>query len=430
MPPDQKGDITDEEKDDEDITEHQVLEDVAGEVEVFHSSLETNEQEEVTESSSRPAKRTKSAKVSWKKNRKLTTPLPSGTPRPLEKTQPQLSNYSPFDLFRWFYDKDVCSLIVTELERYAKQKLDHTFTLPYAELDVFLATVLLSGYNKLSQETLYWSNDEDVGIELVKRKMSRNRFQEIKKYLHLADNDHLPQNDKLGKVKDSLQLMKRNFIQFGVFCHHISIDERMVPYYGHLLTKMFMRNKLVKFGMNIWFLTSSEGYPFSFQVYTGKDDSVNGPLGKRVVKTLTAVVEDNSNHSVYFDNFFSSTSLCRDLADKKLKCTGTIRQNRTQSCPLTHPSAMKKNERGVFETFGDGKVALCQWNYKRPVCLVSNFQETEPTSMARRWSATQRSYVYITQPHVVNAYNKYMGGVDLLDRFLSEYRPRLRSKKW
>ena len=50
--------------------------------------------------------------------------------------------------------------------------------------------------------------------------------------------------------------------------------------------------------------------------------------------------------------------------------------------------------------------------------------------MAQRWSATKRSHVYITQAHVVNAYNKYMGGMDLLDRFLSEYRPRLRSKKW
>ena len=142
--------------------------------------------------------------------------------------------------------------------------------------------------------------------------------------------------------------MKRNFIQFGAFCRHLSIDEQMFPYYGHFSTNMFMRNKPVKFGMKIWFLTSSEGYPFSFEVYTGKDDSANGPLEERVVKTLTAVLEDNSNHSVYFDNFFSSTSLCRYLADKKLKCTGTIRQNRIQSCPLTHLSAMKKNERGVF----------------------------------------------------------------------------------
>ena len=30
----------------------------------------------------------------------------------------------------------------------------------------------------------------------------------------------------------------------------------------------------------------------------------------------------------------------------------------------------------------------------------------------------------------MESYNKYMGGVDLLDRFLSEYRPQLHSKKW
>ena len=105
----------------------------------------------------------------------------------------------------------------------------------------------------------------------------------------------------------------------------------MVPYYEHFSTKMFMQNKPVKFGMKISFLTSCEGYSFSFQVNTGKDHSANGPLGERVVRTLTAVPEDNSNYSVYFDNFFNSTFFCRDLADKKLKCTGTIRQNKTQS---------------------------------------------------------------------------------------------------
>ena len=125
--------------------------------------------------------------------------------------------------------------------------------------------------------------------------------------------------------------MKRNFIQFGMFCQHLFIDEQMVPHHEHLSTKLFMRNKPVKFGMKIRFLTSSERYTFSLQVYAGKDNSANGPLGERVVKTLTAILEDNSCHSVYFDNFFSSTSFCRDLADKKLRCTGTFRQNRTQS---------------------------------------------------------------------------------------------------
>ena len=128
--------------------------------------------------------------------------------------------------------------------------------------------------------------------------MSRNTFQEIKRYLHLADID------KLAKVRPYLNLMQRNFAQFGVFSKCLSVDEQMVPYFGHFSTKMYMKNEPVKFGIKIWFLASSQGYPFAFQVYSGKSDSKEGPLGERVVNELTEVLEENSNHILYFDNFF------------------------------------------------------------------------------------------------------------------------------
>ena len=89
----------------------------------------------------------------------------------------------------------------------------------------------------------------------------------------------------------------------------LSVDEQMAPYFGHFSTKMYMKNKPMKFGMKIWFLASAQGYPFAFQVYTGKSDSKEGPLGERVVNELTEVLEENSNHILYFDNFFSSTTL-------------------------------------------------------------------------------------------------------------------------
>ena len=69
---------------------------------------------------------------------------------------------------------------------------------------------------------------------------------------------------------------------------------------------------------------------------------------------------------------------------------------------------MKKQELGTFEAFGDGMIALCQWNNNKPVCVVSNFKETEPTSMVRRWSASKKCAVQIPQPQMVANYNKYM----------------------
>ena len=53
--------------------------------------------------------------------------------------------------------------------------------------ECFLSIVLLGGYNFLLQEWLCWSNDDDVGVNLVKKKMSCNMFQEIKRHFHLAD---------------------------------------------------------------------------------------------------------------------------------------------------------------------------------------------------------------------------------------------------
>ncbi|KRX43791.1 PiggyBac transposable element-derived protein 1, partial [Trichinella sp. T6] len=35
-----------------------------------------------------------------------------------------------------------------------------------------------------------------------------------------------------------------------------------------------------------------------------------------------------------------------------------------------------------------------------------------------------------TMPEIVRRYNTSMGGVDILDKLLSSYRPRLRSKEW
>ena len=204
------------------------------------------------------------------------------------------------------------------------------------------------------------------------------------------------EDDKLAKIRKYLDLLNRNFTQFGVFSQNLSIDQQMVPYYRNFSTKMFMRNKLIKFGMKFWFLASSQGYPFSFQVYTGQDGSSDQPLGERAVNTLTDVLKNKRSHAVYFDNFCSSTILCRDIAMGQLKCTGTIRQNRTQICPFTS-AAMKKQERATFEAFGDGMIALCQWNDNKPVFVVNDFTEAEPTSMVRRWSASKKCAAQIPQ---------------------------------
>ena len=61
------------------------------------------------------------------------------------------------------------------------------------------------------------------------------------------------------------------------------------------------------------------------QVYTGKSDSAEGGLGKRVVVDLARRLEGKKYH-LYFDNV-SSVSLLDTLLQKGIYACGTARQN-------------------------------------------------------------------------------------------------------
>lgn len=61
--------------------------------------------------------------------------------------------------------------------------------------------------------------------------------------------------------------------------------------------------------------------------------------------------------------------------------------------------------------------------------IASNYYGVGPIQKANRWVKKEGKKT-VTQPYLVSMYNKGMGGVDVCDRMLSTYRPRLRSKKW
>ena len=88
------------------------------------------------------------------KNKKLKNAFLKDILEPLEEAHTEILYLAPYDLFKLYFDEDVYSLITIESERYVKQKLNHSFSLSEADLDVFLGIVLLSGYNSLPQERL------------------------------------------------------------------------------------------------------------------------------------------------------------------------------------------------------------------------------------------------------------------------------------
>ena len=75
-------------------------------------------------------------------------------------------------------------------------------------------------------------------------------------------------------------------------------------------------------------------------------------------------------------------------------------------------------------------MTVYQWNDSNSGLITSNFENSILMETTSRFCWKQRKRINIKQPHMISNYNKYMGGVDLLDQFLSTYRTQLQSKKW
>ena len=91
-------------------------------------------------------------------------------------------------------------LTATETKRHASQQ-NELFDLQQHEIDALIGIILLTGYISRPRQRLYWSKDDDVAIPLISRSMSRKRFEDIKKFIHFADNKNLTAGDKLAKIR-------------------------------------------------------------------------------------------------------------------------------------------------------------------------------------------------------------------------------------
>ena len=380
-------------------------------------------------------KKTESGNSIWRKKEPTYTQTTAKSKDDLSEIQ-RLYGKSAADVFSEFVTDEVLELIRDESIFYSRQKNNQNFLVTTDELRVFLAILLFSGYHTLPQENMYWEASPDAGVPFVYNAMTRNRFKEIKRYLHLNDNTEIDASDKMFKLRPYFDAMNKNFMKFAVFSAHLSLDEMMVKYYGRHSAKMYMKGKPIKFGYKIWCLTSSTGYLYQFQPYLGKDSAnENQPLGGRVITKLISVIpeDDIENHELFFDNFFTSVDTMAMLKDRKLKATGTIREGRTNKCPLREPADVVKNtERGFHDYRFDDKneVLVVRWHDNKAVSIATNYDKVTPLTQVKRFSQREKRMVNISMPHVFVEYNASMGGVDMLDKLVALYRIRIRSKKW
>ena len=340
---------------------------------------------------------------------------------------------TPTKCFERYFDDFVICHMITETLRYAKSKGDHSFSVEKVEMRAFLAILFISGYNDLPRRRMYWEKQDDVINLAVSNAMSRTRFETIMRYLHLADNENLAQNDKYAKVRPLFDLLNLRFGQYFPNEQNLSIDESMIPYYGKNSLKQHIKGKPIRFGYKQWVLATPLGYACHLEPYQGAGtgfDKQHG-LGYGVVMGLVDHLPKGPRYHIFFDNFFTSLRLLKGLSDLGIAATGTIRSNRTEKCPID-TKALNKQERGSFDFRHDREddLIVCAWNDNSVVTLASNSNTVEPLTKVARWSAKEKRRILVDQPNLIKCYNANMGGVDRLDQNIGTYRISMRSKKW
>ena len=246
---------------------------------------------------------------------------------------------TPLSIFQLFYTSDLLQTIADQSNLYAtetmrQEKLEKWVPISASDIRAFLGFQMLMGINNLPEIYDYWRKDPVYHYASVADRISRDRFREISRYLHYADNSTLSppgsdNYDRLGKVRPLLNYLQSRFMAVYTPGQQLAVDEAMIKFQGRSSLKQYMPKKPIKRGIKVWVLAdSTNGYFSRLEVYTGKKgNTTEKNLGSRVVKDLTSDFQGKW-HRVYFDNFFTSKALICDLEEVGIYGCGTARKDR------------------------------------------------------------------------------------------------------
>ena len=345
---------------------------------------------------------------------------------------------SPHDVFLHIFPLNLIEAIVFQTNLYALQKNggnSNSFTATNVkEMKTFLGINILMGVKKLPSYCDYWSSRPELRDHFISSAMTRDRFAWILGHIHLADNSIMPPKgsdnyDKLYKIRLLLETLTETFKESYKPGKNQSIDKSMIRFKGRSTLKQYMPLKPIKRGYKVWIRADESGYVCQFQIYSGKvSDIAEKDLGARVVKDLSRDLVGKGHH-IYFDNFFNSVQLEKDLQSDLIYACGTVRTNR-KGLPADMKSDKDLPQRGDLDwrVSKDGLVFL-KWKDRKIVSFLSNYHNPlDICSVPRK--EKDGSSKDIPCPNIVRDYNAHMGYVDKMDMLKSIYEIDRKSKKW
>lgn len=305
------------------------------------------------------------------------------------------------------------------------------------ELYKLIALIMYCGLVDVSSFQRYWSTKTLYHGLWARSIMSRLRFKALMSMIHVVHPGTEAENDKLRKVSSFLDHFKSKCQELYQPFQRVSIDERMVKSKHRSGIRQYIKNKPTKWGIKLWVLAdSANGYTCDFDVYIGKkaghEPSANG-LGYDVVFRLMQPLLNQGYH-LYFDNFYTSVKLIKDLFAVGVPATGTAAENRKgfPDCMKKGKEWAKREQRGNMRWQRDGVCLAQQWKDNKPVTILSSIADANEWVMVERKEKENNRWqtIRVKQPKVIENYNQYMNGVDRSDQLLAKNNAIRKCMRW
>ena len=166
---------------------------------------------------------------------------------------------SPKAVLNHFLTDSICEMVVTQSNLFAQQVMGEEKYAAWEkitvdELRAFFGLRILMGIVKFPAMAMYWSKDTALNQPEITSRISRNRFQDLTRYLHFANSSTLPErgqsgHDRLGKVRPIINALQERFLLNYSPNRDQAVDEAMLPFQGRSSLKQYLPAKHVKRGI-------------------------------------------------------------------------------------------------------------------------------------------------------------------------------------
>jgi len=283
--------------------------------------------------------------------------------------------------------------------------------------------LIAAGIHKSNKEHVeeLWKKD---ALPIYKASMSRDRFRQFQRFIRFDNEqtrDERAKTDKAAPIRDIWEMFNLNLFKGFKPGECITLDEQLFPFRGHMKFTQYIPSKPAKYGIKIfWACDAETSYPLKGLLYTGKpidgDRQVN--VGERTVLDLVEKYK-GSGRNVTTDNFFISLELSKVLKTWNMTLVGSLRKNK-RFLPL---NIQASKTREVFSTnfVFQKDVTVCSYVPKKnkSVIMLSSMHLTGEVDNTKA-----------LKPEIINYYNKTKGGVDNMDKMVSEYSVQRKTLRW